>query len=177
MMSENADDLDRLLTPSDSPVDPVFRERLREETVRALRRGHQLRRLRNAAALAACYAAGLATVALLRPAPPPAVAPAPANELVEKQPPRPAAMEQSAAQLELLAEQADGGESARLYLAAARKFAGEQGSWEAALRCYRNALDADPEFANSIDPANDDWLMITLKNARNKERIYESSSN
>ena len=42
----------------------------------------------------------------------------------------------------------------------------------AALRCYRNYLDAaDPEELAPA-PADDNWLLLALKNARLKEREY-----
>jgi hypothetical protein len=39
---------------------------------------------------------------------------------------------------------------------------------QAALRCYRNALDAAPEDLD-VD-ATDTWLLMSLKEARSKER-------
>jgi hypothetical protein len=178
MNLDNADDLDRLLALPLCPADPMLQARLREETTRSLRRQRQLRRFRNAAVLAACYAAGLATVWLLRPAPVTTSLATTIPEITAQEtPPASASFTQTAPQLEMLAEQADGAESARLYVAAGKKFVGEFAAWDAALRCYCNALDADPELANAIDPANDDWLMITLKNARKKEREYASASN
>jgi len=168
------DDLDHLLAPPVSAADPLLRERMRERTTRSLRRQRQLRRLGIAAALAACYAAGLLTVWLLRSAPD--VAP-PGQQARVDQPREsgpPSVGEQTPQQLEMLAEQADGVESARLYVAAGRKFGRDFAAWDAALRCYRNALDADPDLVNSIDPEHDDWLLVNLKKARMKERVYAS---
>ena len=157
--------IDDLLTPFNRPADPRLRQQLREQTTRRLRRARWIRVGKFAAALAACYAAGAATVWLTRPTPAPA--------RVEVTPPEPLKEpERSPQQLELAAEQADGEESARLYLAAARKFAKEYGNWGAALRCYRNALDVSPEIQTTIDAENDDWLMTALKLSRKEEPIH-----
>jgi hypothetical protein len=164
------DDLDRLLAPLVVSADPLFRARLRVKTTRSLYRKCQRHRIAFVSALLACYAAGLATVWWLRPesgvVPPPAEH-ADAKQGQQLQPPT---RDQTPQQLELLAEQSEGAESARFYLAAGRIFARDVGAWDAALRCYRNALDADPGLINSLDDQNDDWLWKTLKTARKKER-------
>src|SRR5262245_31052051 len=165
----NVDDLERLLTPQNVPAAPALRDRLRADTTRRLRVGRYIRRLTAAIALAACYMAGIATIWWgFRPAAPP-----PERivvEVVRDQPAAPAAVPPSPHELELAAEQADGDESARLFLDAAREFA-RGADWDAALRCYRNALDASGGNL-TIDATNDDSLMVTLKLARKEERIH-----
>ncbi len=157
------DDLDDLLAPREVPADSRLRDRLREKTVRQLRPRWKLGAIAAVAALGVFYATGAGTVWLLRPIPAPVIVEAP-------QPPPPTAEpERSPQQLELAAEQIDGDESAKLYLAAARKFGRDFGDWDAALRCYRNALDAAPEIQATIDPENDDWLMTALKLSRKEE--------
>src|SRR5579884_3449712 len=59
------DPLDALLTPSPPPDDDPLRGPLLQRTQRLLRWRRRARQLAAAAALAACYAAGLATVHLL----------------------------------------------------------------------------------------------------------------
>jgi hypothetical protein len=120
------------------------------------------RRIGRVAALAAAFAAGGVAVWLARPAPEveivfvdrPVLSPyAP----MERRP-------QSPHELELAAEQADGAESARLFLDAGRIYGGRFNDWDAALRCYRNALEIDPTLARNSDPNSDDWLLVKLKN-------------
>ena len=149
-----------------------MRQRLRDQTVGRLRRSRLLRAGRLAAALALCYAAGAGTVWLVRP-----TAAVSSSEAVRPQPEPPVvAPEQSPQQLELAAEQVEGADSAKLYLAAARKFARDFGDWNAALRCYRNALDAAPEIKATIDPQSDDWLMTTLKLSRREETAHANEN-
>jgi hypothetical protein len=163
------DELDALLAPPQVPADSQLRQRLRDETARRLRPRRTLQVAIIAAALGGCYAAGAGTVWALRSTPAPAVVEAPRNDM-----PVWRELEQSPQQIELAAEQSDGIDSAKLYLAAARKFARERGDWTAALRCYRNALDMSPEAETMVDPDNDDWLMTALKLSRREEIANEN---
>jgi hypothetical protein len=167
------DELDRLLTAPVAPASPALRERLRAETTHRLRLRRYTRRLAVAGTLVACYAAGLATVWWgYRPAAPPLERVT--VEVVREQPaPDPAP--RSPREIELAAEQADGAESARLFLDAARAFT-RSSDWDAALRCYRNALDISGGNL-AIDPKNDDWLMVTLKLARKEEQSHANVDN
>jgi hypothetical protein len=78
---------------------------------------------------------------------------------------------------EYRAEQADGVEQAREYFAVGKRYAEETGDWNSALRCYRNALDADPKQAERIDVDNDDWLTMALKLDRQKEKDNANHAN
>jgi hypothetical protein len=176
MSFDHSNDLDRLLNPVWTPADPLLRTRLRDKTSRVMRRRRQWRRAGYAAALALCYSAGLATIVLYRSAP---THDQHDSQHMEDSPARlrqPILAEEPPQRLELLAEQADGADSARLYLSAGRKFA-HDGAWDAAFRCYRNALDADPELVRSLDPVSDDWLLSTLKEARKREKLYANDLN
>jgi len=167
------DELEYLLTPPAAPAARALCERLRADTTRRLRLRRYTRQVAVAGALAACYIAGVASVWWgYRPAAPP-----PERVVVEvvREQPAPPPAERSPRELELAAEQADGAESARLFLDAARAFA-RSSDWDAALRCYRNALDiSDGNLA--IDPKNDDWLMVTLKLARKEEQSHANVDN
>jgi hypothetical protein len=156
------DDIDRLLTPTNLPPTPGLRDRLRAETTRRLRRGRWTWRLAAAAALAACYAGGALSVWLTRPAPVVVVIEKPAEKPTALPPME---LPRSPHDLELAAEQSDGPERARLYLDAGRRYGRDFNDWQAALRCYRNALDASGEQL-AIDPTNDDWLLTKLKTER-----------
>jgi hypothetical protein len=53
-------------------------------------------------------------------------------------------------------------------LAAGDRYLNEAGDPEAALRCYRRALDAASDEQTRFSP-DDNWLVMALKNAREKE--------
>ncbi|HEY8503756.1 MAG TPA: hypothetical protein VIL46_04185 [Gemmataceae bacterium] len=172
---EPADDLAPLLNPGASPADVLFRERLRRCTERRLRRRRVRRRLLLAGALAACYAAGLATFWLLRPPPPEPqvievvrVEKVPAGGAVPPAP-RP---QLSGYDLELLAEQADGPEAAELFRAAGDRYLNDEGNYKAALRCYAHYLDLAPASERVVSAGSDNWLLIALKNDRFRENGY-----
>jgi hypothetical protein len=170
------DELDELLMPAGSCASPELRDRLREMTSSHVRlaaisssRRSLVRWLVTAAALAACYVAGGATVWLIRPTTATAV-------LVEHEPPKPEPpatisppeLPQSPRELEIAAEKADGAESSRLFFEAGRRYLSEWKDRQSALRCYRNALDLLPETP-VIDPRIDDWLLVDLKTDRRRE--------
>jgi hypothetical protein len=165
----NPDEIDELLAPTQVPADSRLRRRLRDETTRRLRPRWTVRITIIAVALGSCYAAGAGTVWALRPTSAPTVVEAPRDN-----PPASREPDQSPQQIELAAEQSEGVDGAKLYLAAARKFARERGDWNAALRCYRNALDMSPEAETMVDPDNDDWLMTALKLSRREEIANEN---
>ena len=58
-------------------------------------------------------------------------------------------------------------DSARLFREAGDRYLREYADYRAALRCYRNSLDADPD-ALTISP-DDTWLLTSLKRAREQE--------
>lgn len=157
------DDLEDLLRPPAREASPALRLRLREQTAGAVKRAVIYRRVGQVGALAAAFAAGGVAMWLARPTPAveivfvdrPVLSP---NATEAPRPP------QSPHELELAAEQADGVESAKLFLDAGRIYGGRFNDWDAALRCYRNALEIDPTLARNSDPNTDDWLLVKLKN-------------
>jgi hypothetical protein len=155
------DPLDHLLGPRPAAADPTFRAALLRRTRSAVRRRVWARRLALAAALAACFAAGLVTMAVLTP-PRPEPAPLP---LTGQQPtppgPPPVALEDQAAQKP--------DERAALFREAGQRYLQDQGDVESALRCYRQSLDSNAELAVAPE---DDWLLIALKHARQEERRH-----
>ncbi|HEV3143885.1 MAG TPA: hypothetical protein VGZ47_08385 [Gemmataceae bacterium] len=169
------DDLESLLAQPSRPAADILREQIQQRTVRQVRKRLWLRRGRLVLALAACYLAGMVTLDLLRGRPERITV-----ELVRVEPASPSRSDLAAKadlqrnepvrQVELQAEQADPPEQAQAYFAAGKRYATEAGDWDSALRCYRNALDADPQQAAHIDPDNDDWLAMALKLDRQKEK-------
>src|SRR5262245_6680186 len=153
-----------LLAAPAGPPDERQREAVFARTARILWRRRLARRLAHAAALVACFIAGLLTMYWLRPpAPPPetvtnTVVPVPAPAA----PPEPTAVEQQANQKPE--------ERRELFRRAGDLYATEQGDLQAALRCYGRSLDAGTASDLAISP-NDHWLLMAIKDARQKEKI------
>ncbi len=171
------DPLDDLLrSPPDVEGGLALRLRLLNQTTRTLRGARRRRVVAWATRLAACYVAGVLTVywfapkrierieivrdvpapapAVLTPAP---VAPIPAN-------PKPT----SAVAMEWKAFDADQHRS-ELYRQAGERYLREGADPASALRCYGQSLNgaSDKDLAIS---ANDDYLLMLVKNARQKEK-------
>jgi hypothetical protein len=175
------DDLDDLLKPGPLPPEPPgLRATVTREASRVARRRRWLVRGRRAALLAACYAAGLATMwywvhghQLPRPeiverdtpplpAPP---APAPPEPPTEADPYRNDPPER----LERWAFVAAGEKRVALYRRAGDGYL-DRNDVQGALRCYRRALDAGSPTDLAIRADTDSWLLMSLKVARQKER-------
>ncbi|OAI49623.1 hypothetical protein AYO44_06360 [Planctomycetaceae bacterium SCGC AG-212-F19] len=168
-----------LLEATPAPAPAALREAVLRHTTGVLRRRARRRRLTIAAGLAACYAAGLATMYVAgllwhrsadRPAPTPEpIVAGPADE-------RPASSSPilSAARLEREGETAGSAERAALFRLAGTRYLQETGDVRAALRCYANALDEDPDTTPS---SQDHWLLMALKDARQKEKADAKNPN
>jgi hypothetical protein len=159
-ISSEADPLGSLLgPPADLASDGTLRNRLREQTTRILRRRRYARRLMWAAALAACYLAGMATPRRLPPVSSP-------REMADR--PQPAGSPERAVALEwraFLSEQ----ERASLYQRAGDQYLEKESDPESALRCYEAALDAGDDAARAVS-SDDSWLLMAIKDARQKEK-------
>jgi hypothetical protein len=156
------DPLDELLAPPE-PVDTAaLRQSLLAATTRQLRRPRWVRRAALAAALAACYAAGLLTMRVLAPAAPVA---APVEAAVKNDAP-PAAV--AAEAVERRAETAADPERAALLRQAGDRYLDEETDPASALRCYAKSLDAGSQDDAKFSP-DDNWLLMAIKNAREKE--------
>jgi len=170
-MTDAFDPCDFLEGPQSSPH-PSFREAVQKKTTSVVRARRRSRLLMRAAALAACYLAGLGTMRLwteLRAsagveasaAPVAAESPRPAVQLVK--------YEASAPELEKIASLVPSVQRAALYCHAGDRYWQEAGDVQSALRCYRLALAGGPEegWAISVD---DNWLLMALKQAKQKEK-------
>lgn len=152
----------------DRAADERLRQTVLEKTSRVLRRRRLLRKLSFAAGLAACFVAGVAVGSRLLetspgvPAPVHAVLP---EKEVESTPAVPVGNEAVAHEWKAFDAQQD---RAAIYFEAGRKYVRENQDYDSALRCYRQALDVAPPEALAIGP-EDDWLLITLKQARRKD--------
>ncbi len=154
---------------------PELRQVLLARTSRVVHRRHQWRRLGLAAALAAAYLAGLGTMAfrhepgqgppvemVKRPeSPAPTVPPEAPAPYLDPDVPVPV--------LERLAAAVSPEQRTDYFRRAGDRYLEEDGDLTAAIRCYRKALDAAPPPALAISP-NDNWLLMSLKSARLKEK-------
>jgi hypothetical protein len=171
--ARESDPLDDLLVPPPAADAEALRERLRDRTTHLLRRRRRLRRLAWAAALAACYGAGLLTVWwAARPAPPGASAPTAREE--RPAPPAPELPATAVAVEERAADDDDLRAQAALYRRAGDLYLSAANDPAAALRCYGNALDAGGADDLAVAPS-DDWLLMAIKNARQKEKRHANN--
>jgi hypothetical protein len=171
-------------TPDRDPCDDLLRaeppsqdDRLRQQVWRRtqglLRRRRWGKRAAVAAALAACFLAGVGTGRLgteRLPADKGVVAstgPGPVHPPIEP-------LEQTSSSALALEWQALDSSQPQPELArqAGDRYAADEGDYQSALRCYRDALDADTD--RTIKPS-DSWLLMVLKNARQKEKPYATS--
>ncbi len=167
-LTPDPDPLGDLLAPPPAPADDRLRADLGERTGRAVRWRRRWRRLARTAALAACYAAGVLTMhGLAPPAPPTPVAHSP-------EPPK----EDGAPEVTALALEWKAIDSPQprpdFYRRAGDLYLDEEKDPESALRCYGQALDAAGEADQAV-AADDNWLLMTIKNARQKEKRYAKS--
>jgi hypothetical protein len=154
----------------------AFRQALLARTSRFVRGRRWRRRFLNAAALAACFLAGAACVHWLRqPAAPPETAPlakvtdqspAPSTPAPEQTPKVPAAVAAIATEWNAFD---DRGRKRELYRQAGDLYVQENHDYESALRCYTQALEAGSDQDLAITP-DDNWLLMALKEARQKEK-------
>ena len=166
------DPLEDLLRPAaPSPEGAALRDDLREQTTRLLRRRRRLRRLARAAALAACYLVGLLAMHWARPpaAPPRPVAEGPKVPRPTKKPAEPP----TALALEWQALDS-GGTGRELFKQAGDLYLHEDHDMASAVRCYGNALDAGTD-ANLTVAAEDSWLLMAIKDARQKEKGHATN--
>jgi hypothetical protein len=155
------DPLSDLLAAPSAPGDGPLRTELLERTRRVLWRRRLGRRAGWAAALAACFAAGLLTMRVLTPRPA-----APAE--VVRQPETPRHDEPAPALMKEWQAFDSTDRRAELYREAGQRYVKEEGDPESALRCYAQALEAGGPAELALR-SDDDWLLMTIKNARQKE--------
>ena len=169
------DPCDRLLAPISCPGDSAdLRQTLLRRTARVLRRRRLVRRVGLSAALAACYAAGVLTMYLARPSaavPDPMVVfeSTPEREILP--PPLEIRETVPAPMVEDWAARAVAQDRSQLYRRAGDRYLQEENDPESALRCYKQALDAASPAETSISP-DDNWLLMALKDAREKEKRH-----
>jgi hypothetical protein len=180
-MNETPDPLEELLRPhSPSASSPAWKETLLVRTRRTLRWRRRARWLGFAAALAACYVAGVLTLRLFRAAPVVEVE----TVYVDSEPglqlppvPETLRMPERAVTALALEWQAveDPERSVELYRRAGDRYIDEDNDLESALRCYKRFLTECSEKELEIT-TQDNWLLVTLKNARLEEKRHAKNS-
>jgi hypothetical protein len=155
------DPLEELLAPPRPADAEALRQSILAATTRRLRRRRWLRRGALAAALAACFAAGMLTMRLLAPA-------APAADGIAQSDGRPEQEAPSAPGNEAPAPPPRDRDVAAVLLQAGDRYLNEEGDPEAALRCYTKALNAVSDGDARFSP-DDNWLLMAIKTAREKE--------
>lgn len=161
MPSESLESL--LAPPSPAPPPSAVFERTRSE----LRKQRRLRRLRGAAILLGCYAAGLFTMMFC--VPPTPVPQDPVSAPRQVRPPSEPVSNPSAIELEWRAVEWEA--VAGVYREAGDAYLRETDPGNAA-RCYGHALNSGGPDALAVDVA-DSWLLIAIKHARKHESERE----
>jgi hypothetical protein len=174
------DPLDDLLRPSNASGNETLRRQLLERTTRVLRGRRRRRLVAYAAALAVCYVAGLLTVYCFGPRPierieivqkSPGAEPSPVqSQPAPVAPVVPVAKPSSAVAAEWKAFDSDQ-HRRELYRQAGDRYLTEDADPASALRCYGQALNGSSDKDLAIS-ANDDYLLMLVKNARQKERDH-----
>jgi hypothetical protein len=168
IFSSDPDPIEAMLRPPSPPPDTDrLRQRVYQRTQRVLRRRRRLRQLTFGAALAASFALGLLTMRVaMRP---PTTPDLPARS-ASKGEPQPPAMpsEEPALAHEWRAFDSDE-QRGELYRQAGDRYMTEENDPQSALRCYASALDNGTEQDQAIS-ANDNWLLMAIKDARQKEK-------
>jgi hypothetical protein len=161
-----------------APANPVLRQELLHRTLRRLRLRLWLRRGTLAASLAACYAAGLATMHFWSS--PPAANTTPDSMVSANTTPGPPVESLPGPQLPPDSEVApeileqwgplvSADQRAALLRRAGDRYLSEANDLQGALRCYRQYLDSASEHELAIS-TDDNWFLMSLKDARLKEK-------
>jgi hypothetical protein len=177
-----SDQLEDLLRPETTVTTPAWKDTLRNRTAKILRRRRRARRLACVAALAACFIAGVLTARLflskpvvlheveyvyLTAEPKPDTPTQPTEKPIAEPKLTALALEWQAA------ENPDRG--AELNRLAGDRYVEEENDLESAVRCYKRFLAECTREELEITP-KDNWLLVTLKNARLEERPHAKSN-
>jgi len=182
IFSREPDPLDSILRPQSPPENEPLRQAVYTRTRRVLHRRHRLRQFAYAASLLLSFAAGAGAMRMAIFGERGRVS-APRGSLEESfgeslvvsalgalTRPRSPELDDSALAAEWIAFDSTERRS-DLYRQAGDRYMTEEKDLESALRCYRNALDSGTEQDLAISP-DDNWLLMIIKNARQKEKKY-----
>jgi hypothetical protein len=167
------DDFDDLLMPRTPPQEPAaLREVVSRDAIRVQRRRRIVVRGRRILVPVVCFVAGSLAMWLLTPARKTAVTDALGVAKEKEMSPtiaRDPYRNDSPERLERWAFLQAGEKRADLYRRAGDLYLGRD-DVEAALRCYRRALDGVTAADLAVRADRDTWLLMSLKMARQKER-------
>jgi hypothetical protein len=178
-MTEFPDPLDELLRPGLPAASlPAWKDALLARTTRTLRWRRRGRRLGLVAALAACYVAGAFSMRLLQPAP--AVEHQIEHVYVTVEPKREVQAtpvpEPPVSALALEWQAVDEPErSAELNRRAGDRYLADENDLASAVRCYKRFLNACTDTELEVAPL-DNWLLVSLKNARLEEKRHAKNN-
>jgi hypothetical protein len=167
--SSQLDAWDELLVPKPAEASDALRLYLLRCTTRVLRLRRWTRRACMVLVLAACYAAGLATMHWLTPAAPAVTV---YVEKTPEEPPAPPAKEPVPSPFDMewhLLDHPNQPQQVALYRQAGDRYLTEANDPESALRCYRRMLEAGSDADLAISP-EDNWLLMAAKAERQKEK-------
>jgi hypothetical protein len=168
IFSREPDPLDGMLAPPSLPESDALRQAVYAQTRRVLRRRRRVRQLAYAATLFASFAAGaLAMRTIPRPAPEPPARSA-SEETPRDNPPASPVSSALAREWDAFDSQHRRGE---LYRRAGDSYLQDENDLQSALRCYGNALGGGTEQDLTIS-ADDSWLLMAIKDARQKEKSH-----
>jgi hypothetical protein len=187
IFSREPDPLEGLLRPPSPADNEALRQAVYTRTRLLLHRRRRLRQLAYAAALLLSFGIGAGTMRITNPgerghvsAPstqePSAQAPRdPASRELESSPPALGTLTQPRSPDSALKEEWHAFDSedqrGELYRQAGDRYMTEQNDPQSALRCYANALDNATEQDLAIS-TNDNWLLMVIKDARQKENNH-----
>ncbi len=174
IFSREPDPLEGILAPPSLPSDAeALRQKVYTQTSRVLRRRRRVRQFAYAAALLMSFAMGAGVMRMTARTDSGergGVSPPMARTNQGADAPRSPAPDESA-----LAREWDAFDSidqrGELYRQAGDRYMEEESDLQSALRCYANALDNDPKQTQAISP-DDNWLLMAIKNARQKEKDH-----
>lgn len=168
IFSREPDPLDGMLAPPSSSDTDALRQTVYARTRRVLRRGRRLRQFAYFAVMLHAFVGGMGTMyVVLRSVP----APEEPARSASKEAPQPPAPSSDVPALAREWEAFDSDDRrAQLYLRAGETYLKEIDPLSA-LRCYANSLDSGTERDRTIS-TDDDFLLMAIKNARQKETEY-----
>lgn len=183
-MHDNLDPIDAFLSLNVSAADAAnLKQDLLLKTTKALRRRRHWQQLGLAAALAACFSAGILSgnwdrmfkalpdnQPIAQPVPPPEQG---IPRSIPALPPAAKVVPRAEVPALVMEWQAldSGGQRTELFRQAGDRYLENDGDVESALRCYRSTMETATEEDLTISP-DDNWLLMALKEARQKEKSH-----
>jgi hypothetical protein len=175
IFSREPDPLEGMLRPpSTPPVNEELRQAVYTRTQGMLRRRRHLKQLAYTAALLVSFAAGLLVMRVtMQPAPMPVVVQPRQQEL--RPPDNPPSPSPENPKPPALAKEWSAFDSndqrGELYRQAGDSYMEDEYDPQSALRCYTNALEHGTKQDLTIS-ADDNWLLMAIKEARQKEKTH-----